>query len=173
VTAGSLDVANNKSGAGTLSMDSAGCHLMAPSYEIDTNISSTAKLDAGPLLMVMDFVSPDLSVDAELGMLFGCDDTGCVQYDLWTTTPEVEVWQDSDNQPIASKKQAVDQGTNRMVAVLQGQQVRVWFNGTLVETLQVTRAHDAGTYKFFEEDLSKTGPSSAILLQLGVYTLKQ
>ena len=63
-------------------------------------------------------------------------------------------------------------GVNRLVAVEQGQVVRVWFNGTLVATQTLTRAHAAGNFDWTLVSYEKTKSVEAVLTQFGVYKLK-
>jgi hypothetical protein len=57
------------------------------------------------------------------------------------------------------------------MATMVGQQIKVWFNGTVVDTEQARRAHGAGTYQFYVESFDKTQQVSATIVQFAVYKL--
>ncbi|HET7467449.1 MAG TPA: serine/threonine-protein kinase [Candidatus Dormibacteraeota bacterium] len=167
LTTGSLDLDKGTNGAGgTVNIRTDGCHLESPAFNIETYLRSSSTLAAGPLLLVADFVPPTLG---DVGFLFGCDGTGCVDADFDTSEHSVYVFEDT-KQLVSQGANGVS-GTNRLLVVAQGQQVRVWLNGSLVATEDLKRTHGAGNYDWFLVDYDKSNTASSPLVQMGVYKL--
>ena len=170
-----LSYDDNTSGPGgnaTFTMDSAGCHMLAPTKQLESDLASTSALDPGPTMLVADFLIPQS--DTVIGLLFGCDDTSsaynkCIQVNLESSSSSVYVW-DDDTQLI-SQTISPAVGPNRLMAVIQGEQIRVWFNGKLVATESAKRLHGSGTYLFFAANTDDKKPLEAIVQQFAVYTL--
>ena len=140
--------------------------LRRAGVNVEGYIRSASTLDVGPLLLVADFVPP--SAAGDVGFLFACDGH-CVDADLDTENKKVYVFEDGTKlveqqvQPLA--------GTNRLVVVYQGQQVRVWLNGNLVTTENITRVHGAGHYYWFHLSYEKSKRVDSTLIQMAVYKL--
>jgi serine/threonine protein kinase len=164
---GSYDLTKGADGGGaTIAVRTDGCHFDAPAYNIEGYIKSASMLDAGPLLLVADFVPP--SAAGDVGFLFGCDGH-CVDADLDTENNKVYLFEDG-KQLVEQQVQPLN-GTNRLVAVYQGQKVRVWLNGSLVTTETITRVHAAGNYYWFHVSYDKSKPVDSLLIQMAIYKL--
>jgi hypothetical protein len=165
------DTTNTIGGNSTFTMDSAGCHLLSPTKGIESDIASTAALGAGPTVMVADFLVPQTA--ALMGFLFACDSPDqlakCMEVDLDTTDSSIYVY-DDDNQLIGQTVATLI-GPNRLMAVFQGQGIRVWFNGRLVATETAKRVHSAGRYLLWAENIDDKNPLEAIVQQFAVYSL--
>jgi serine/threonine protein kinase len=168
VQSGSLDIDKSQLGGGAaVAVSSDGCHLSSPAYNIEAYIESATKEAAGPLLLVADFTPPSLQGD--VGFLFACDDTGCSDADLDTANNSIYVFE--DNKRLVSQQVKPFVGTNRLMVVAQGQQLKVWFNGSLVATEAISRVHAAGNYDWFLVNYDKTHPVDSVLTQMGIYRL--
>ena len=154
--------------AGTLSIDSAGCHLVAPTYRTTSELDSSSKVDPSNVLMVADFQQPQGKMDVVLS--YGCDDTGCISTDLFTVDGSVYIGEDS-NSKVASHNVSTLLGVNRLVLVIQGSTIQSWFNGTMVATATSTRAHTAGYYEIWVEDSDQSAPAALQLMRFGVIDL--
>ena len=164
---GSYDLNKNADGGGaTVAVRTDGCHFDAPAYNVEGYIKSASTVDAGPLLLVADFVPP--SAAGDVGFLWGCDGH-CVDADLDTENNKVYLFEDG-NKLVEQQVQPLA-GTNRLVVVYQGQKVRVWLNGTLVTTETITRVHGAGNYYWFHISYDKSRPVDSLLIQMAVYKL--
>ncbi len=167
VDQGSYDLSKSADGGGaTVAVRTDGCHFDSPAYNVEGYIRSVSTLDVGPLLLVADFVPP--SAAGDVGFLFGCDGH-CVDADLDTDTKEVYLFEDG-NKLVEQQVQPLA-GTNRLVVVYQGQQVRVWLNGNLVTTENITRVHGAGHYYWFHLSYEKSKPVDSTLIQMAIYKL--
>jgi serine/threonine protein kinase len=154
-------------GGGAISVDSAGCHMTAPSKRIETYMASRAKIDPGDAMLVADFAPGVLKFD--LGLGYGCDDTGCVAADLYTVDNSVGAWDDSTQFP--TQPETPTSGVNRLMMVVQSKQIRVWFNGKLIATQTAGRVHPAGTYRLYMENWETSGPIALLVSQFAVYRL--
>ncbi len=164
---GSWDFNKSVDGGGaTIAVRTDGCHFDAPAYNVEGYVKSASTLDAGPLLLVADFVPPALAGD--VGFLFGCDGH-CIDADLDTETNKVYLFEDG-NKLVEQQVQPLS-GTNRLVVVYQGQKVRVWLNGTMVTTENITRVHGAGNYYWFHVSYDKSKPVDSMLIQMAIYKL--
>jgi len=164
---GSWDFNKNVDGGGaTVAVRTDGCHFDAPAYDVEGYIKSASTLDAGPLLLVADFLPPASAGD--VGFLFGCDGH-CVDADLDTDNNKVYLFEDG-NKLVEQQVQPLS-GPNRLVVVYQGQKVRVWLNGTLVTTETITRVHGAGNYYWFHVSYDKSKPVDSVLVQMAIYKL--
>ena len=164
---GSWDFNKSVDGGGaTIAVRTDGCHFDSPAYNVEGYVKSASTLDAGPLLLVADFVPPAAAGD--VGFLFGCDGH-CIDADLDTETNKVYVFEDG-NKLVEQQVQPLA-GTNRLVVVYQGQKVRVWLNGTMVTTENITRVHGAGNYYWFHISYDKSKPVDSLLLQMAIYKL--
>jgi len=167
VDQGSYDLSKSADGGGaTVAVRTDGCHFDSPAYNVEGYIRSVSTLDVGPLLLVADFVPP--SAAGDVGFLFGCDGH-CVDADLDTDTKEVYLFEDG-NKLVEQQVQPLA-GTNRLVVVYQGQQVRVWLNGNLVTTENITRVHGAGHYYWFHLSYEKSKLVDSTLIQMAIYKL--
>src|SRR5581483_10359187 len=153
---------------GTLAIDSAGCHLATPTYRTSSELDSRAKVDPSNVLMVADFQQPQGKVD--VGLSYGCDDTGCITTDLYTVDSSVYIGED-DNSKVVSQTVKTRLGVNRLVLAIHGNQIRSWFNGTLIATETAGRAHGAGIYEMWMIDYDKAGPASLQLMRFAVINL--
>jgi hypothetical protein len=162
------DDAGNYGGKATLSIDSAGCQLSSPTYHVDARLESTANLDKGDTLLVADFLPPQTGAFSD-GFLYACDNTGCVDVFLYMPDSDIYVYDDSNQLLLQHVTTRV--GTNRLVIAAQGLKLRVWFNGDLIGTETVGRAHDAGTYCFYMESDDKTAAVNTNLLKMALYRL--
>jgi serine/threonine protein kinase len=164
---GSWDFNKSVDGGGaTIAVRTDGCHFDAPAYNVEGYLKSASTLDAGPLLLVADFVPPAAAGD--VGFLFGCDGH-CIDADLDTETNKVYLFEDG-NKLVEQQVQPLS-GTNRLVVVYQGQKVRVWLNGTMVTTESITRVHGAGNYYWFHISYDKSKPVDSMLIQMAIYKL--
>ncbi len=164
---GSYDLNKKADGGGaTIAVRTDGCHFESPAYQIESYFESSSKLDAGPLLLVADFVPS--STPGYTGFLFGCDGH-CVDADFESDNKKVYVYEDGQSlvesqlQPLA--------GVNRIVVAYQDQKVRVWLNGTLVTTQGLTRVRPAGNYYWYLVNLDKSQPADSVLVQMAIYKL--
>ena len=156
------------SAAGTLSIDGAGCHLAVPTYNVSSELDSSTKVDPSSVLMVADFQQPQGNMD--VGLSYGCDDTGCITTDLFTIDSSVYVGED-DNSKLGSQTVNTRLGVNRLVLAIQGSKIQAWFNGTLIATEASARSHLAGYYEFWVVDDDKTQPIELQLMRFGVIDL--
>ncbi len=157
---GSWDFNKSVDGGGaTIAVRTDGCHFDAPAYNVEGYVKSASTLDAGPLLLVADFVPP--ASPGDVGFLFGCDGH-CIDADLDTETNKVYLFEDG-NKLVEQQVQPLS-GTNRLVVVYQGQKVRVWLNGTMVTTESITRVHGAGNYYWFHRKHHQGARSRQLLL---------
>jgi len=164
---GSYDLNKSVDGGGaTIAVRTDGCHFDSPAYNVEGYLKSASTLDAGPLLLVADFVPP--SAAGDVGFLFGCDGH-CVDADLDTENNKVYLFEDG-NKLVEQQVQPLA-GTNRLVVVYQGQKVRVWLNGTMVTTESITRAHGAGNYYWFHLSYDKSKSVDSMLIQMAIYKL--
>jgi len=164
---GSWDFNKSVDGGGaTIAVRTDGCHFDAPAYNVEGYVKSASTLDAGPLLLVADFVPP--ASPGDVGFLFGCDGH-CIDADLDTETNKVYLFEDG-NKLVEQQVQPLS-GTNRLVVVYQGQKVRVWLNGTMVTTESITRVHGAGNYYWFHISYDKSKPVDSMLIQMAIYKL--
>ena len=165
---GSYDLTKKADGGGaTIAVRTDGCHFQSPAYNIESYFDGKSALDPGPLLLVADFVpstAPGFS-----GFLFGCDPSKCIDADVETDTSKLYVYEDGRSL-VESQVQALS-GTNRLMVAYQGQKVRVWMNGTLVTTTQVTRTRGAGSYYWFFVSYDKSQPVDSVLVQMAIYKL--
>lgn len=169
LTSGSFDIDKNTSGGGaTVTFHNDGCRAQSPAYDVEAYIESVDKLDPGPLLLVTDFVPP--TAQGDIGFLWGCDGTGCSDADFDTANNSIYVFEDGKR--LLAQQVTPLAGVNRLAVVAQNQQIKVWFNGTLVATQSITRTHNAGTFDWTLVSYEKAKPVEAVLTQLGVYKLK-
>jgi serine/threonine protein kinase len=166
--AGSLDADKGvDGGGGTFKPDSAGCHLVAPTYHIEEYLISSATLAPGDTLMVADFGLP--SIGGNFGFLYACDSPGCIEGSFHLSDNTINVFDDAT--PLISQVVTPNVGTNRLMMAVQGKQVKVWINGHLVATETAARSHLAGKYYMFMESESKTASVEVIALQYAVYRI--
>ena len=164
---GSYDLNKKADGGGaTIAVRTDGCHFESPAYQIESYFESSSKLDAGPLLLVADFVPS--STPGYTGFLFGCDGH-CVDADFESDNKKVYVYEDGQSL-VESQLQPVA-GVNRIVVAYQDQKVRVWLNGTLVTTQGLTRVRPAGNYYWYLVNLDKSQPADSVLVQMAIYKL--
>ncbi len=156
-------------GGGTFSMDSAGCHFNMPAHLVEEDLSTTSKVDPSAVLLVADFIPPT-TPNIDIGMSYGCDDTGCVSTDLYTVDSSVYIGEDS-NSKLVSQQVNAKEGTNRLVLVIQGEKIRGWFNGSPIATQTGGRTHGQGYYGFWVTNYDKTQAVSAVLLRFAAYRL--
>ena len=167
--AGSYDF--NKSaegGGGTVPVDSGGCHMTSPAKRVEAYMRSASKLDPGDSILLMDFVPGAAKFD--LGLAYGCDGSGCVAGDVFTVDKTVGAW--DDNSQFPTQPASLATGTNRLMMAVQGKQVRVWFNGTLLSTQTAGRVHGAGTYEVYMENFAASGSVAVTVLRFAVFRLQ-
>ena len=160
----------NKKAAGggaAVTVDSSGCHLTAPANLIEEQLR-TGDLASGDVLAVADFVAPNAKFD--LGVASGCDPTGCLSGDLFTVDNTVGAFDDDTKFP--AQKGSPLSGTNRLVLVIQGKQIRVWFNGDLMATQTAGRIHESGFSAVYLENFATSGAVSVDVLRFAVYRLQ-
>jgi hypothetical protein len=166
----SFDATGKASQLGTFSIDNVGCHLMTPTYGVSSQLDSSAKVDRSNILMVVDFQEPQS--DADVGLSYGCDDIGCITTDLFTVDSSVYIGEDANDKLVSQTVHPV-LGVNRLVLVIQGYQVKSWFNGTLIATETASRQHDAGYYQLWVVNAQKSDPQPVELqvVRFGVFDL--
>jgi hypothetical protein len=154
-------------GGASVTVDSAGCHMTAPANRIEGEVL-TGDLAPGDALVVADFMPTTSKFD--LGIAYGCDTTGCVSGDLFTVDDTVGAWDDATKFP--TQKATPISGINRLLLAIQGKEIRVWFNGTLIATQTAGRVHDAGSSSIYLENFESGGPVTVDVLRFAVYRLQ-
>jgi hypothetical protein len=163
-----VDKATAGGGAG-VTFSSAGCHMTSPAYDVYSYMESKTKLDPGNALMVVDFAP--IKLDSAFGFLYGCDDTGCVDADFRGKSSTINLWDDSNQLQSPPPTVVPASGANRLMIVVKGKNVAVWFNGTLVFAQDTKRVHKTGDFYLFAENFEKTQPIDILVTQFAVYTL--
>ena len=159
---------SDTSGTTPVTFNGPGCDMVSPSETVDSHINTQAEL-AGDAMMVADFVPSKLH--SWFGFLLGCDTTNkCIEASLRVgDTTNVYVFDDTTR--LVIQPATPISGINRLVMVVQGKQIRVWLNGSLVATEPLGRIHGAASFEFYAQSTDTTHGVEILLVRFGVYRL--
>jgi hypothetical protein len=116
---------------GSSSPNTTACNIIQPGTPVTTSgvgsdcgasseLDSSSKVSPTNVLMVADFQQPQGNMD--VGLSYGCDDTGCITSDFESVDSSIYIGED-DNPKLVSQVVNARSGVNRLVLAIEGNQV--------------------------------------------------